>query len=132
IGAMIGPIFGGLFVSYWTWRGIFFVNVPIGIAIVVLALRYIPRDRPGADSTRLVMDAAGLALLGAGILAGMLGVSYLGETDTRIASPAFVIPAGISIAAIWMVVRHIRRSPHPFIAPRLIHGPGFGSVNLVN
>jgi len=132
IGAMIGPIFGGLFVSYWTWRGIFFVNVPIGIAIVVLALRYIPRDRPGADSTRLVMDAAGMALLGAGILAGMLAVSYLGETDTRIASPAFVIPAGISIAAIWMFVRHIRRSPHPFIAPRLIHGPGFGSVNLVN
>ncbi|MGH8600097.1 MAG: MFS transporter, partial [Burkholderiales bacterium] len=46
IGAMIGPIFGGLFVSYWTWRGVFFVNVPIGIAIIVMALRYIPRDRP--------------------------------------------------------------------------------------
>src|SRR5574337_1349404 len=37
IGAMIGPIFGGLFVSYWTWRGVFFVNVPIGIAIVLAA-----------------------------------------------------------------------------------------------
>ncbi|MGB8181360.1 MAG: MFS transporter, partial [Stellaceae bacterium] len=29
IGAMIGPIFGGLFVTYWTWRGVFLVNVPI-------------------------------------------------------------------------------------------------------
>src|SRR5262249_35820705 len=43
IGTMIGPIFGGLFVSYWTWRGIFLVNVPIGIAVIVLALRYVPR-----------------------------------------------------------------------------------------
>ena len=45
IGAMIGPIFGGLFVSYWTWRGIFLVNVPIGVAVIMLALRYVPRDR---------------------------------------------------------------------------------------
>ena len=48
IGAMIGPIFGGLLVSYWSWRGVFFVNVPIGIAVIVLALRYVPRDRPPA------------------------------------------------------------------------------------
>ncbi|MGH9077922.1 MAG: MFS transporter, partial [Acidimicrobiales bacterium] len=37
IGAMIGPIFGGLFVTYWTWRGVFFVNVPIGAAVIALA-----------------------------------------------------------------------------------------------
>src|SRR5581483_592636 len=44
VGTMIGPIFGGLFVSYWTWRGIFLVNVPIGLVVIVLALRYVPRD----------------------------------------------------------------------------------------
>ncbi len=33
---MVRPIFGGLFVSYGTWRGVFFVNVPIGVAIFVL------------------------------------------------------------------------------------------------
>ncbi|MGH2842879.1 MAG: MFS transporter, partial [Solirubrobacteraceae bacterium] len=35
IGAMIGPIFGGVFVTYWSWRGIFFVNVPLGAAVLV-------------------------------------------------------------------------------------------------
>ena len=42
IGAMIGPVFGGLFVTYWSWRGIFLVNVPIGLAVAALALRYVP------------------------------------------------------------------------------------------
>ncbi|HVT69877.1 MAG TPA: MFS transporter, partial [Trebonia sp.] len=49
IGSMIGPIFGGLFVSYWSWRGIFFVNVPIGAALLLLGLRYVPPDRPRPD-----------------------------------------------------------------------------------
>src|SRR5580658_2831277 len=77
IGAMIGPIFGGLFVSYWTWRGIFLVNVPIGIAVAVLAIRYIPRDESRAEGPRPRMDIVGMALLGGGLLSGMLAVSYL-------------------------------------------------------
>ncbi|MFO1363311.1 MAG: MFS transporter [Burkholderiales bacterium] len=132
IGAMIGPAFGGLFVSYWTWRGVFFVNVPIGIAILLLAWRYVPRDRPRAKGARFEMDPAGMALLGGGLLAGMLAVTYLGEEGSRALSPAFVIPAIVAIVALWLFFRHIDRSAHPFIAPRLIRGPGFGSVNLVN
>src|SRR5580704_8605643 len=60
IGMMIGPIFGGLFVSYWTWRGIFLVNVPIGAAVIVLALRYIPRDPLWTGEKRPSMDIAGM------------------------------------------------------------------------
>ncbi len=132
IGAMIGPIFGGLFVTYWSWRGVFFVNVPIGVAIVVLALRHIPRDATRWRKTHTGMDAAGMALLGTGLLAGMLAVSYLGEADTRAAAAAFVVPAAIALAALWGFFRHIARTAQPFIAPRLIHGQGFGAVNLVN
>jgi EmrB/QacA subfamily drug resistance transporter len=132
IGAMVGPIFGGLFVSYWTWRGIFLVNVPIGLAVVVLALCYVPRDRPRKAGTRHRMDAIGMALLGCGLLSGMLAVTYLAERNARAWSPEFVIPLAIAVAALWVFFRHINRSAHPFIAPRLISGPGFGAVNLVN
>src|ERR1700743_3799673 len=68
IGTMIGPIFGGLFVSYWSWRGIFLANAPIGIAVVALALHYVPRDRPRTGGSPPNMDVTGLALLGGGIL----------------------------------------------------------------
>jgi MFS family permease len=132
IGAMIGPIFGGLFVTYWTWRGVFFVNVPIGAAIMALGLRYIPRDRPGAEKIRQRTDVVGMALLGGGLLAGMLAVGYLGEGSAHAWSPAFVAPLAIAIVALWMFFRQINHSLYPFIAPSLIYGPGFGPVNLFN
>ncbi len=132
IGAMIGPVFGGMFVAYWSWRGVFFVNVPIGIAIIVLALRHVPPDRPASKARRQRMDAAGMALLGAGLLGGMLAVGWLGERGGHPASWRFVLPALIAVAALWGFFRHIGRCADPFIAPRLIHGAGFGSVNLVN
>lgn len=132
IGAMIGPIFGGLFVSYWSWRGIFFVNVPIGLIVIVLALRFIPRDPPPERESRPGIDIIGMAMLGAGLFAAMLPASYLGEKDASVWSPMFLIPATVAIVLLWAFFHHIHRSASPFIAPRLIHGPGFGPVNLIN
>jgi MFS family permease len=132
IGAMIGPIFGGLFVSYWTWRGIFFVNVPISIAGVICCLRYVPRDPERDVSSRRPVDVTGLALLGTGTLAAMLGVSYLGQAGASAASPLFLVPVLGGVTLLALFGRHIRRVPAPFIAPRLIAGRGFGAVNVVN
>jgi MFS family permease len=132
IGAMIGPIFGGLFVSYWTWRGVFLVNVPIGVAVVVLALCYVPRDRSRLGGSPPRMDANGMALLGAGLLSGMLAVTYLAEKNAQAWSLEFVVPLAIAIVALWLFFRHINHAAYPFIAPRLISGSGFGTVNLVN
>ncbi|MFZ2067525.1 MAG: MFS transporter [Xanthobacteraceae bacterium] len=132
IGAMIGPIFGGLFVTYWTWRGVFLVNVPIGIAVIVLALYYIPRDRSRKGRADPKMDVAGMVLLGGGLLSGMLAVSYLAGTNARAWSFEFAIPLAIAMVALWMFFRHISQSATPFIALRLITGRGFGAVNMVN
>jgi len=132
IGSMIGPIFGGLFVTYWSWRGVFLVNVPLGIAVIVLALYYIPPDRSRAGKARAKMDIAGMVLLGGGLLAGMLAVSYLAERNARAWSFEFAIPLAIAIVALWAFFRHINKSASPFIAPRFITGSGFGAVNLVN
>lgn len=132
IGAMIGPVFGGLFVTYGSWRGIFLVNGPIGLTVILLALRYVPADRPRPVGTRPRVDALGVALLGSGLLFGMFAISYLGETAAHAWSPWPAIPFIIAIFALWMFFRHIHRSAHPFIDPRLISGPGFGAVNLLN
>jgi EmrB/QacA subfamily drug resistance transporter len=131
IGSLIGPIFGGLFVSYWTWRGIFFVNVPIGIVLIFLAFRYVPRDRE-EDRKRQPMDLVGMGLLGVGALALMLGVSYLGESGASAASLFFVVPVLAGLIGLAQFARHIRRTKDPFIAPGLIAGRGFGAVNVIN
>ncbi len=132
VGAMIGPIFGGLFVTYWSWRGIFLVNVPIGALVVLLALRHIPRDRDPIAKGRSRPDVAGMTLLGTGLLAGMLAITYLGEAGTRLASPTFLMLLATAFAALTIFVHHIGRTADPFLAPRLVYGPGFGTVNLVN
>jgi MFS family permease len=132
IGAMIGPVFGGLFVSHWTWRGAFLVNVPIGLAVIVLALRYIPRDPP-RGKVDFGMDITGMALLGCGLLAGMLAVSSLSEGHAHVVWPLVVaVLSAVAIVALWAFFRHISSSRHPLIAPNLIWGASFGPVNLVN
>jgi len=42
IGGVCGPIFGGIITQYWDWRGIFFVNLPVGIALIALIWRFVP------------------------------------------------------------------------------------------
>lgn len=136
IGSMIGPVFGGLFVSYWSWRGIFFVNVPIGILLIIFCLRYVPRDPdpdPDRDGrARRPLDLTGMALLGVGTLALMLGISYLGEAGASASSPFFVAPMVAGLLGLALFGRHIRRVRDPFIPPRLITGRGFAAVNVVN
>jgi MFS family permease len=132
VGAMIGPVFGGLFVTYGSWRGIFLVNVPIGLAVAALALRYVPPDRPRPAGARPKLDAKGIALLGCGVLFGMFAVSYLGEAAGDVHWPLFAVVLAVAVLALWMFFRHINRSANPFIAPHLIVGPGFGAVNALN
>ena len=132
VGAMIGPIFGGLFVRYLSWRWAFFVNVPIGIAIMLMALRHVPPDPPHARDTAARLDAAGMVLLGIGLLAGMLSASYLGEQGATAASPLFLAPLAVAATCIALFFRHIHRCAEPFLAPRLVHGRHFGAVNLFN
>ena len=64
IGPMLGPIAGGLIVAYLNWRFIFFVNLPIGVAGLLLAYLYMPDYRERDTSP---LDIAGLILFGSGV-----------------------------------------------------------------
>jgi EmrB/QacA subfamily drug resistance transporter len=129
IGGIIGPIIGGVFVSYWSWRGIFLVNVPIGILLIILVARYIP-----AGSVRVAsrVDLTGVVLLAVLLLAAMFGITYLGSGDVPWYSPVFLGCEAVAVAAGWRFVRHSRRDPAPFVPFRLLRGRGFGVMNLIN
>src|SRR5207253_2478386 len=64
IGPLLGPTVGGLIVHWLSWREIFFINVPVGLAALFLAHRYMP-DYYG-DQPR-PLDLIGLVLFGTGI-----------------------------------------------------------------
>jgi EmrB/QacA subfamily drug resistance transporter len=67
IGPMLGPLAGGFIVGYLHWRAIFFLNIPIGIAGLVLVYLHLPdyreRDTPPLDIVGLILFGSGIALL---------------------------------------------------------------------
>jgi EmrB/QacA subfamily drug resistance transporter len=129
IGGIAGPVLGGAFVTYWSWRGIFLVNVPIGIVLLVLGTAFIPAVPRRPDRH---LDVRGVALLGSTLLAAMLGIAYLGGSHSQVASPAFLGPECIALAAGVAFVRHTARAEAPFISLRFLTGRGFGVMNLLN
>ncbi len=72
VSAATGPIVGGALIALFGeehgWRVVFLVNVPIGIAAMVLASRFIPRTRPERGALRRELDPVGAVLLGAAVL----------------------------------------------------------------
>ena len=50
LGMMVGPVLGGLIVSSFPWEGIFLINVPVGVASLLVGLRTLPHERPAADA----------------------------------------------------------------------------------
>jgi EmrB/QacA subfamily drug resistance transporter len=129
IGGIVGPVVGGLFVSYWSWRGIFLVNVPIGLVLIVLTAKFIP-----ASATRPAsrIDIRGIVMLAVLIAAAMFGITYLGSGKVPLYSPVFLGSEALAAVAMYLFLRHSRRDPAPFVPYRLLRGRGFAVMNLIN
>ncbi len=118
-GGAIGLLLGGILTTYASWRWVFFVNVPIGIAVFTLApIALVPtiRSRLRLDLPGVMTSTAGLALLVYGLThaaAGRDGVSHW-------SSPATI---GTLIGAVVLLVTFVvieRRSKHPELPLHLL------------
>lgn len=69
IGAILGPILGGVIVTFWSWREIFFINIPIGVALVVLSALLLPRSGRRATARLDLVVLGALVILSLGLLA---------------------------------------------------------------
>jgi len=75
IGTALGPSLGGLLISGLGWRAIFLINVPLGTLTLLLALRYLPVDRPVPEDERTGFDNLGTLLLALTLAAYTLAVT---------------------------------------------------------
>jgi EmrB/QacA subfamily drug resistance transporter len=128
LGGIIGPVLGGVFVTYWSWRGIFLVNVPLGIILITSGAVFIPASTWRRDQR---LDVRGVALLGTTLLAAMFGVALLGDGRSA-ADPVFLaLESGAAVAG-TAFARHTARARAPFISAEYLVGRGFGVMNVIN
>jgi MFS family permease len=131
IGAITGPVLGGLLVTALSWRWVFLVNLPLCTALVCVGLVVIPNAQRHSSGSSKPFDLTGAALLGGAILAGMISASFLGSRSLTSWAVAVLVGAAAGVL-LWGFLRRIHRVSDPFISPTLVHGPGFAAVNFVN
>jgi EmrB/QacA subfamily drug resistance transporter len=128
LGAMLGPAIGGVIVTYFSWRLIFFVNLPIGIALVVLLWLLVPADRSRAE--RFGIDVIGTALFALTILTVMLGLTELGQQGVGSWIAWGLLAASPFVGtAFWLRQGY---SSHPILAIELLKQRPFVVVNSLN
>ena len=110
IGPMLGPVAGGLIVNYFHWRAIFFLNVPVGIAGLILVYLHLPDYR---EKTTHPLDIIGLILFGSGIALLSYVLEIFGEH--RLGTGEVLGLLAIAAALLLGYGLHAARTPFPLL-----------------
>lgn len=109
VGSLLGPSLGGLIVVAAGWRAIFFVNVPVGIAGVILTLVVMPESKARADGSPF--DVAGAVLLALAIIGSFGGMLSIQEGVFPPEAGLAAIAAAVALFALFIRVERSRAAP---------------------
>jgi len=110
IGPLLGPTVGGLIVHWFSWREIFFVNVPMGVAALWIIYHHMPDYRGDAPRP---LDVVGLVLFGTGTALLSWLLEIFGEHSIDITSAGVLLVLAMSLLAAY--ARHARQVAFPLL-----------------
>ena len=120
IGPVVGPPLGGFISTFFDWRWIFFINIPIGLVGIVLASVFIENVR---EEDVPPLDLAGFAMTAIGLSALMMGFATGGRhLVSQEVSVLLVIAGAVMLFFYW---RHAKRAAHPVLDLTLLRIPTF-------
>jgi EmrB/QacA subfamily drug resistance transporter len=125
---VFGPLIGGAIIAGANWRWIFFVNLPVGLLAVALAVHLLPADGPRSAQR---LDVPGAVLLPGGLALFLYGLAETGQ-HARLATPAALGPILAGAAAVALFAWRALRVPNPLIDLRLFRQRGFAAGAAVN
>jgi len=130
IGGIIGPNLGGYVLHQWGWRELFFLNVPLGITVLV-GVYFLLTESPRAEGP-LRIDWRGLGLFGGAVVALLYGMTELGNDPALLRSPLLWTLFAASGALLVLFLRHVRTTSDPLVDPELVVRNPFLAANLYN
>ncbi len=129
VAGTLGLVLGGLLVSGAGWRWTFFINIPIGIFVVVAALRTLPRDATAAE--RRGFDLAGALTATAG--SSLLAYAVVQTGDHGWGAARTIAPFAAAVALLGYFVAHEARvARNPLIPLALMRNRSVAGANLVS
>jgi len=123
VAPILGPTLGGWITDNWSWRWVFYINVPVGIAAVVLGWLFLPESTTERPAVRRV-DVPGLALLVIGV-AALQFVLDRGQREDWFASSLIVWLSVVAVVALVVLVVHELRTDEPVVDLRVLRHPTF-------
>jgi len=133
VATIAGPTLGGLLVTAFDWRYIFFINLPIGAVVIALSVILIPDLRTGREHR---LDMTGVVLASAALLAicyGLVeGQRYNWGKITSFISIPLVIGAGIVLLGVFLLVQARTQDREPLVPFSLFRGRNFALMNWVS
>src|SRR5437867_6980870 len=132
ISAIVGPTVGGWLTEYASWRWVFYVNLPIGIAALLVLIFLMPPLRTGA--TQVSIDYIGAALLIIGTVPLLLGFTWAGTQYAWLSPPIIGLFALAVVALVAFVLYEAwleRRKGQPIIEPSLFRNSIFTVSTIV-
>ena len=124
LGLTVGPSFGGWLAGAYGWPSVFYINVPIGIVAILLAMRSVADDR--ADRRQEAFDFVGATLFTTGLVALLVALNQ-GHAWGWTSLPTLVSIAGSAVLLIAFVRVELRRE-HPMLDLTLFRGRVFSAA----
>jgi len=115
VGPILGPVLGGVLVTWASWHWIFLINIPIGIA----GLFYARKFMPNFTTPRRKFDMGGFFLFGLSLVLFSSGMELFGEKVVATWLAVTIIFSGILLFLLY--IRHARRHPTPLISLSLFN-----------
>ncbi|MCM0675790.1 MFS transporter, partial [Micromonospora phytophila] len=126
-GGSIGMLAGGLLTDFAGWPSIFLVNLPLGVAVLVAAVRLIAPDR--GIGLRAGLDLLGAALVTAGLMVAVLAIVGTGEHGWT--SARTLGAAALAAALLGAFALRQRTTATPLLPPRVLRTPDLVAANVV-